>query len=221
MNTELDALPDFPSESGLPIGVVRAAPQYIKHGCAEAYRAARQARPEAAALDWRDPLTRRGQAVWSRRGDVFAVHAPGNHPTVHSERIQALALGYRVAARPSRREPFTPHRLVSPLWEAGFSPGEVVLLPTSHEVAGHVLRGADLSMVYGGGDLVRIHSGDAFVLPPGPGRSKILLTRAAVSNVYVGDQPTWRMDPSIPHDGYLAEFLMRTKLSYAAGHSWT
>ena len=28
---------------------------------------------------------------------------------------------------------------------------------------------------------------------------------------YVGDHPTYWIEPGIPHDGYLAEFLMRTK----------
>jgi acyl-CoA reductase-like NAD-dependent aldehyde dehydrogenase len=165
--------------SGVPIGVVRSATDYLQQACAEAYWAALQARPAAAGLDWTEPLARRGAATWTRRGDVFAVHAPGNHPAVHSIWVQALALGYRVAVRPSRREPFTPHRLVSALWEAGFGPDEVVLLPTSHEVAGHLVRAADLSMVYGGDDVIRAYAGDPTVLAQGPGRSKILLTAGA------------------------------------------
>jgi acyl-CoA reductase-like NAD-dependent aldehyde dehydrogenase len=162
--------------SGVPIGAVREATESIRHGCAEAYRATRQARPEAAVLDWKDPLARRGRAVWTRRGDVFAVHTPGNNPAVHWVWLQALALGYRVAVRPSRREPFTPHRLVSALREAGFGSDTVALLPTSHEVADYVLRGADLSLVYGGDSLLEAYQGDPFVRARGPGRSKILIT---------------------------------------------
>ncbi len=45
--------------------------------------------------------------MWARRGEVLAVHAPGNAPGVHGLWPQALALGYRVAVRPSRREPLT------------------------------------------------------------------------------------------------------------------
>jgi hypothetical protein len=29
--------------------------------------------------------------------------------------------------------------------------------------------------------------------------------------VYLGDHPTYWIEPGIPHDGYLADFLMRTK----------
>jgi acyl-CoA reductase-like NAD-dependent aldehyde dehydrogenase len=40
---------------------------------------------------------------------------------------------------------------------------------------------------------------DAFVAEP------------SISNVYVGDHPTYWIEPGIPHDGYLADFLMRSK----------
>jgi hypothetical protein len=32
-----------------------------------------------------------------------------------------------------------------------------------------------------------------------------------ICNVHLGDHPTHWMDRSVPHDGYLGEFLMRTK----------
>jgi acyl-CoA reductase-like NAD-dependent aldehyde dehydrogenase len=38
-----------------------------------------------------------------------------------------------------------------------------------------------------------------------------LVAEPTISNVYVGDHPTYWMEPGIPHDGYLADFLMRTK----------
>jgi hypothetical protein len=38
-----------------------------------------------------------------------------------------------------------------------------------------------------------------------------LVAEPTISNVYVGDHPTYWTSPSVPHDGYLAEFLMRTK----------
>jgi acyl-CoA reductase-like NAD-dependent aldehyde dehydrogenase len=129
-----------------------------------------------AVNHWCDPLTRTGRAVWTRRGDVFAVHAPGNHPGVHSLWLEALALGYRVAVRPSRRDPFTPHRLISALRTAGFGDNQVVLLPTDHDAADAILRGADLAMAYGGEDVMRKYAGVSTMLPQGPGRSKILLT---------------------------------------------
>jgi hypothetical protein len=32
-----------------------------------------------------------------------------------------------------------------------------------------------------------------------------------IRNVYVGDRPTWWLEPGIPHDGYLGGFLMNAK----------
>jgi acyl-CoA reductase-like NAD-dependent aldehyde dehydrogenase len=162
--------------SGLPISVVRSAAEAIAHGATEAYRSEQHARPAGAVGNWRDPLTRTGGAVWTRRGDVFAVHAPGNTPAVHAIWLEALALGYRVAVRPSRREPFTPHRLISALRAAGFGDDQVVLLPTDYDAADEIVRGADLAMAYGGEDVVRKYAARSTMLPQGPGRSKILLT---------------------------------------------
>ena len=85
----------------------------------------RPAQPAGAARDWRD--IRNGGAVWARRGEVFAVHASGNAPGVHGLWPQALAFGYRVAVRPSRREPFTGQRLITALRESGFRAEDVVL----------------------------------------------------------------------------------------------
>jgi acyl-CoA reductase-like NAD-dependent aldehyde dehydrogenase len=126
--------------------------------------------------DWRDPHARQGAAAWIRRGDVFAVHAAGNHPGVHSQWLEALALGYRVAVRPSRREPLTPYRLISALRMSGFGDDQIVLLPTDYAAAGEILRQADLSMVYGGQEVIDKYAADQTVLPNGPGRSKILIT---------------------------------------------
>ena len=162
--------------TGLPISIVREASQMIARSAAEVYRTTQVARPAGAVNDWRDPLTRLGRGVWTRRGDVFAVHAPGNEPMVHALWLEALALGYRVAVRPSSRDPFTPHRLISALRASGLGDDQVVLLPSSHDVADEIIRGADLAMAYGGEDVMRKYAGMASMLPQGPGRSKILLT---------------------------------------------
>ena len=53
----------------------------------------------------------------------------------------------------------------------------MALLPTDHTTADALLRGADLGLVYGGEDVVRKYASDPSVLPQGPGRSKILITR--------------------------------------------
>ncbi|SFM64801.1 Acyl-CoA reductase [Streptomyces sp. cf124] len=164
--------------SGVPIAVVRSATARIERAAAEVDRTVRGARPTATAGHWRDPLTRGGGAVWARRGDVFAVHAAGNHPGVHSLWLEALMLGYRVVVRPSAREPFTPHRLVTALREAGIGDDRLLLLPTDHQVADDIVRGADLSLVYGGDAVVEKYRARPDVLTQGPGRSKILLADA-------------------------------------------
>jgi acyl-CoA reductase-like NAD-dependent aldehyde dehydrogenase len=162
--------------SGMPISVVRAAAEAIDRMAAEAYPSAQAARPAGAVRDWRDPLARTGSGVWIRRGDVFGVHAPGNHPGVHAAWLEALALGYKVAVRPSRRDPFTPHRLISALRMAGFGDDQVALLPTDYAAADEILRGADLAMAFGGEEVMRKYAQLPTMLPQGPGRSKILLT---------------------------------------------
>ena len=162
--------------SGLPITVTRLASRGVAVATATAIDAVRPAQPRGAALDWRDENIRTGGSVWARRGDVFAVHASGNTPGVHGAWPQALALGYRVAVRPSRREPFTGHRLILALRDAGFRPEDAVYLPTDYAGADEIVCAADLSMVYGGQDVVDKYADDATVLANGPGRTKILIT---------------------------------------------
>ncbi|MEU3822784.1 aldehyde dehydrogenase family protein [Streptomyces sp. NPDC030392] len=160
--------------SGLPISVVRTATETCAARVGQSYRSVQLARPSGAAPDWRDPLARTGQAVWTRRGEVLAVHVPGNHPGTHGFWPEALALGYRVAVRPAAREPFTAHRLVHALREAGFGDDHVVLLPCGHQAADAIVRGADLA--YGGDEVIRGYADDPAVLSLQPGRSKILIT---------------------------------------------
>ncbi|MBF6355870.1 aldehyde dehydrogenase [Nocardia higoensis] len=160
---------------GVPISSVREANGSVARRVANAFDSAHRARPRGSAADWQHPSTRAGRAVWVRRGSVFAVHAAGNHPGTHAIWPEALALGYRVAVRPSSRDPFTPYRLITALRTAGFPADHVVMLPTDHAGAEGVLRGADLGMVYGGADVVAKYRGTQ-VSPQGPGRSKILIT---------------------------------------------
>lgn len=160
---------------GVPISSVQKANASVAKRVADAFDNAHQARPRGAATYWRHPSAQSGHAVWVRRGSVFAVHAAGNHPGTHAIWPEALALGYRVAVRPSSRDPFTPYRLITALRSAGFPPDHVVLLPTDYAGADVVLRSADLGMVYGGAHVVTKYQGSQ-VLPQGPGRSKILIT---------------------------------------------
>ncbi|HEY9329603.1 MAG TPA: aldehyde dehydrogenase family protein [Streptomyces sp.] len=162
--------------SGTPLAVVRDATRGTARFVSRARSSAEQGRPRGTVRDGRDPSSAAGHAVWARRGEVFAVNASGNHPGVHRVWLEALALGYRVAVRPSRREPFTPHRLVGALHRAGVGTDRLVLLPTDHHTAGTLIRGADRAVVYGGDEVVARYAHDARVLPQGPGRTKILVT---------------------------------------------
>lgn len=160
--------------SGLPISAVRRTTEHLGDYAAQASDASGQARPTGAAADWRAAATPNGGGVWTRRGDVLAVHAPANTPAIHTAWLDAVALGYRVAVRPSRREPFTAHRLVLALREAGLGGDQAVLLPTGHSTAGAVISAADLAIAFGGDQVTRKYGGTA-VLSQGPGRSKILI----------------------------------------------
>lgn len=158
--------------SGLPIGVTRAGALSVAEQVAAAD--VDPAQPRGAERDWR--VIRNGGAVWARRGEVFAVHASGNAPGVHGLWPQALSLGYRVAVRPSRRDPFTGQRLIKALRESGFRAEDVCYLPTDYAGADEIIRAADLAMVYGGQDVVDKYAADPTVWVNGPGRAKILLT---------------------------------------------
>lgn len=162
--------------SGLPIAVNRAGARGVADAVAGAFAAVRPARPVGAATDWREERARRGGAMWVRRGEALAVHAAGNGPGVHGLWPQALALGYRVAVRPSRREPLTAHRLVNALRQAGFRNEDAAYLPTGHGGADELIRAADVAVVYGGQDVVDKYAADPRVVVHGPGRTKILIT---------------------------------------------
>ncbi len=162
--------------SGLPIAIARSSARGVAEAVRRAADSVTPARPLGAALDWRDERTRQGSAVWVRRGEALAVHASGNSPGVHGAWAQALALGYRVAIRPSRREPFTGHRLVNALHQAGFRSEDALYLPTDHAGAAEIITAADLAIVYGGQDVADAYAHDPTVMVNGPGRSKILIT---------------------------------------------
>ncbi|KAA6222823.1 aldehyde dehydrogenase family protein [Streptomyces albofaciens JCM 4342] len=172
--------------SGLPVAVARRTLDRVARAGRAAADSLAAQRPSGAVplgdLSFGDLAaagrTSAGAAVaWVRKGDVLGVLAPGNHPATHVEWLGALALGYRVAVRPSQRDPFTPRRLVRALREAGLAPGYVALLPTTHEHAEALVDRADLGLVYGGDPVVARYAGSRRVLAQGPGRSKVLLTR--------------------------------------------
>ncbi|WP_174183577.1 aldehyde dehydrogenase family protein [Nocardia barduliensis] len=162
--------------SGVPLAVVRQSVRWVADVLREQRTTLEFAMPKGAVADWQDRRTLGGCAVWTRKGDLFAVHAAGNTPAVHGLWPEAVALGYKVAVRPSTREPYTAFRLVSALRMAGLPPELVTLLPTDYEAADVLVAESDFAIVYGGQDVVDKYGGSARVLTQGPGRSKILVT---------------------------------------------
>src|SRR5260370_31020493 len=68
-------------------------------------------------------------------------------------------------------------------------------LPTM-TIAGEILRQADLSMVYGGQEVIDTYATNPTVLPNGPGRSKILMTADSDWHEYLD-----MIVASISHEG--------------------
>ncbi|WP_106972957.1 aldehyde dehydrogenase family protein [Streptomyces anulatus] len=164
--------------TGVPVSVIRAATATIADVLAGVVDTAAGASPRAVLPPGRRDVPDTGAVVWRRRGRLLGVNASGNHPAVHSLWLEALALGYRVAVRPSRRDPFTPHRLVLALRSAGFADDEVLTLPCDHSTAEELVGGSDLAMVFGGDATVRRYAGGRYgtpVLTQGPGRVKVLI----------------------------------------------
>ncbi|KOY60342.1 hypothetical protein AM629_19865 [Photorhabdus heterorhabditis] len=130
--------------------------------------------PHGAVWDVDDERVIEGCALFSRRADVLAVLTGGNGPGAHALWPQALAFGYRVLIKPSVREPFTAQRLVASLEQAGLG-NYVALIPTDHKGADEIVAAADLSIIYGGQDVVNKYHLNPRVLIQGPGRSKIVV----------------------------------------------
>jgi acyl-CoA reductase-like NAD-dependent aldehyde dehydrogenase len=162
--------------SGSPISVVRQAVSMIRAVGRSVTRGIAAAAPSGVTRDGTDPTLADGGALWVRRGRTLAVGAAGNSPAIHASWLPALALGFRIAVRPSRREPLTPYRLISALRQCGFGNDQVMLLATDHSGADEVLRGADLGLAFGGDDIVAKYATDPTISVQGPGRAKIVIT---------------------------------------------
>jgi acyl-CoA reductase-like NAD-dependent aldehyde dehydrogenase len=161
---------------GMPLRAVENGKELIADSARAMRRTVDYQRPSGAVMDWRDPKVASGAAVWAPRGRLLAVEAPGNHPGPHAEWMVALGLGYRVVVRPSRRDPYTPRRLIRALLAGGVDPSYLALLPSQHSVTDTFLRGGDLGMAFGGDNIVKRYSNDPNILVRGPGRSKLLIT---------------------------------------------
>ncbi|MDT0268554.1 aldehyde dehydrogenase family protein [Streptomyces sp. DSM 44915] len=162
--------------SGHNVPLTEELSRAVATGIAEAPDRADQARPRGSVRGWREAAAGPGSGVWTRRGETLAAVLSGNAPTVQNGWLQALALGYRVAVRPSRREPFTAHRVVAALRAAGFRATDAVCLPSAHGGVAALLHRADLGLVYGGDDVKAAYGPDPTVLVGGPGRAKTLVT---------------------------------------------
>jgi acyl-CoA reductase-like NAD-dependent aldehyde dehydrogenase len=162
--------------SGVPTSGVRQGADHIAGTARRIEEVIAVQRPVGSAASWREASTLGGGGAWYRKGDVFVVQAPGNNPGPHAEWLAALGLGYRVAVRPSQRDPYTPRRMIRALRAAGVAPWTHALLPTSHEDADALVRAGDLATVYGDEAVVQRYRDDPRVFPQGPGRSKIVVT---------------------------------------------
>ncbi|TRV76685.1 aldehyde dehydrogenase family protein [Streptomyces sp. 130] len=166
--------------TGTPITVVRECDRMIAAALRDASRAPDAARPRGCS----PPGTPAADAppagaAWCRAGDVLAVQAAGNSPGVHALWPEALALGYRVAVRPSQRDPLTPLRLVLALRRAGLPDDRLVLVPCEHATADLLVDRADRAVVYGGQAVVDRYRHRADVRVQGPGRSKLVVASDA------------------------------------------
>lgn len=116
---------------------------------------------------------------WIPRGLVLGVIPPSNHPGTHIAWLQALALGYKLAIKPSRREPFTAHRLALALLAAGLDPAMLAVFPGEHQAGAQLVARADCALVFGGEQALRGLSPRGVVVHRGPGYSKVVAGRDA------------------------------------------
>ncbi|WP_405796541.1 aldehyde dehydrogenase family protein [Streptomyces sp. NBC_01506] len=168
--------------SGHNVPLTEQMSRAVAVAIAEAPSRADRARPNGSLRSWREVTEGTGSGVWVRRGETLAAVLSGNAPTIQSGWLQALALGYRVAVRPSRREPFTAHRTVLALRAAGFPATSAVCLPSTHAGVPALLRRADLALAYGGDDIASRYGTSPNVKVAGPGRAKTLVTRDHISS---------------------------------------
>ncbi|NRN29093.1 aldehyde dehydrogenase family protein [Photorhabdus heterorhabditis subsp. aluminescens] len=159
---------------GLPAGIIEKSLTETAEVLIMMPEIIKASMPHGAIWDVDDERVAEGCALFSRRADVLAVITGGNGPGAHALWPQALAFGYRILIKPSIREPFTAQRLVASLEQAGLG-NYVALIPTDHQGADEMVAAADLSIIYGGQDVVNKYHSNPGVLIQGPGRSKIVV----------------------------------------------
>nr|WSZ13598.1 aldehyde dehydrogenase [Streptomyces canus] len=156
--------------TGIPLSAVREDITAIACRAATMRQRVNDATPRGTAAD---PRTRSTYRVSSRRGEVLSVHVTDRRPIAQASWLEALALGYRIAVRPSRGEPFTPHRLVTALRAAGFTEHQVMSLPADDDNAEDILMGADLA--YGIDGITSLYENDPKIISKRRGPSVVLL----------------------------------------------
>ncbi|CAQ83424.1 MULTISPECIES: aldehyde dehydrogenase family protein [Photorhabdus] len=159
---------------GLPAGIIERSLTEISEVLMMMPEIIKASMPHGAIWDVDDERVAEGCALFSRRADVLAVITGGNGPGAHALWPQALAFGYRILIKPSVREPFTAQRLVASLEQAGLG-NYVALIPTDHQGADEMVSVADLSIIYGGQDVINKYYSNPRVLIQGPGHSKIVV----------------------------------------------
>lgn len=160
--------------TGLPEGVIQNALVALADALRNMPAIINAGRPQGARWSWYDPGALDGCSLFSRKGDIFVVLAAGNGPGIHALWPQAVAMGYRTLVRPSTREPFTAQRVVYALAEAGLE-NYVALIPTDYRGADELVATADLTLAYGGQDIVDKYHHNPQVRVQGPGRAKIVV----------------------------------------------
>lgn len=167
---------DLSTLTGTPITVIRQCNRLIVDTLRNALPLSQLATPVGCFSPAFPSETKaQARAAWCRTGDIFAIHAAGNSPGVHSMWLEALALGYKVLVRPSSRDPLTPYRLITALRLAGVPMSQVAMIPCDYSVADLLIERADQSLVYGGQDVVDRFRGRSDVRVQGPGRSKLVV----------------------------------------------
>lgn len=163
--------------SGVPIVVAQRSLEAMRRTMQEMTTEIALQQPQGATTNLKHLCLVDTPAVWLPRGKTLAVIASGNHPMTHTGWLQALALGYHIAVRPSRRDPFTPLRLIRSLLAAGLEPGHTAFLPSLHIGVERMIETANLSIIYGSANTVSRYVGKANILVRGPGHSKLFIER--------------------------------------------
>lgn len=127
---------------------------------------------------------RRGHLMfgWVPRGRNLGAVVPSNHPAVNSLWMLALAMKYPVIAKPSIGEPFTTHRMITSLYEAGLPAHSCHYLPLTHALTTNLLNECDLSLIFGAAQTVEPYRKQTRIKAYGPGESKIVVDASYVDS---------------------------------------